>query len=218
MGSVVGLVWILFLQTPALQVTMVANAGVILSDGATSLLVDLPYEPGAYGYDDYDPVQMDPPGDVVSVITHHHRDHFAAELLTERDGWRVVGPESATDQVADDRVIRGDSVAVGDFRIVAIPTPHTDDHRSYRIRWRGRVMVVVGDTEVADWIDRQPEIDVLFITPWLSCTAFPSGSESHAARTVAYHRAPSGRDTVCGPTELLDRGTTFSLTPTGGSR
>jgi hypothetical protein len=37
-----------------LTVELVGNAGVVLSDGTTTLLVDLPYESGAFGYMRYD--------------------------------------------------------------------------------------------------------------------------------------------------------------------
>lgn len=42
-------------QAQALTVYLIGNAGVALTDGTTSLLVDLPFEPGAFGYMLYDP-------------------------------------------------------------------------------------------------------------------------------------------------------------------
>ena len=156
-------------QAAELQVTLVGNAGVLLADGASSLLVDLPYQSGAFGYMKYRPGDLDPAGSVVSVITHHHSDHFDPELFERRQGWRIVAPPSVTEGLPRDRSLTGDSIQVGNFSIRVIPTPHTPDHRSYRVGWRGRVLHFVGDTEDPASLADGPEIDVLFVTPWLSC-------------------------------------------------
>ena len=198
-------------QSAELRITMVGNAGVLLTDGATSLLVDLPYESGAFGYMTYRISEVEPRGDVVSVVTHHHRDHFAPELFTEQPGWRVLGPTSALEGVPDGRVIHGDSVVVGAFHVVAIPTPHTDDHRSYRVRWGGHVLHFVGDTEDPSSLATGPPIDLLFITPWLSCAASDAAMGPLARRSVAYHLQPRGNDRICGDVEVLEQGASFEL-------
>ena len=202
-------------QDPELGVELVGNAGVILSDGVTSLLVDLPYEPGAFGYQRYDPALLRPAGEAVSVITHHHRDHFAPDLFLPRVGWRVIGPPSAVATVPTDRVVAGDSVAVGAFQVVALRTPHTGDHRSYRIRWRGRVLHFTGDTEDAAALLAGPPLDLLFLTPWLACTLADAGRPAAAARAILYHRNPDGSDRHCGSAEPLPQGTRIALAGTG---
>jgi L-ascorbate metabolism protein UlaG (beta-lactamase superfamily) len=199
-------------STPELNITLVGNAGVVLSDGATSLLLDLPYEPGAFGYMSYDPARLDPPGSVTSVLTHHHRDHFDASIFLTRDDWNVLGPPSVTDGIPKDRTIQGDSVRLGEFDVVTIPTPHTDDHRSYRIRWRGRVLHFVGDTEVPDHLRASPALDVLFVTPWFSCRASEAGLLGIATRSIAYHIDPDGGDRICGGVEEMTQGSSFTLT------
>lgn len=193
-----------------LAVTMVGNAGVVLTDGATSLLVDLPYESGAHGYMTYDPAALDPPGAVTSIITHDHTDHFGADLFLARDDWRILGPPSATAGLPPARVVEGDSVSLGAFDVVVVQTPHTADHRSYRIRWGGRVLHFTGDTEDAARLRDGPAIDVLFVTPWLSCTA-GLDVESVARRRIAYHLAPGGTDRVCGEVEILPQGASFRI-------
>lgn len=193
-----------------LAVTMVGNAGVVLSDGATSLLVDLPYESGAHGYMAYDPEALDPPGAVTSVITHHHTDHFDPALFLERDDWRILGPPSVTGGLSPTRVVEGDSVSLGAFEVVVVPTPHTADHRSYRIHWGGRVLHFTGDTEDPARLRDGPAIDVLFVTPWLSCAAgLDVGSV--ARRRIAYHLNPRGTDRVCGEVEILPQGASFRI-------
>ena len=82
----------------------------------------------------YDPDALRPVGATVSVITHHHDDHFDAGLFLSRPGWRIIGPPSVTARLPLERVLSGDSVTVGAFTVNAIQSPHTDDHRSYRIR------------------------------------------------------------------------------------
>lgn len=205
-------------EAAVLDVEMVGNAGVVLTDGTTSLLIDLPYEPGAFGYMDYDPVGLEPPGEVVSVITHHHADHFDAALFAQRPTWRLVGPSSVAARVAPDRVLGGDSVQVGAFAIIAIRTPHTDDHRSYRIRWRGRVLFFTGDTEDPAAVPSEPRIDVLFVTPWLNCALTRSGRSESWDRSVTYHLRPDGTDQTCGVSELLEQGARFEIVSGGSSR
>lgn len=196
-----------------LEVVLVGNAGVMLSDGETALLVDLPYESGAFGYQRYDSAALAPCCPAVSVITHHHRDHFDAALFRARGGWRVVGPPSAVRGLPAERVIGGDSVTVGRFAVVAVPTAHTDDHRSYRIRWRGRVLFFTGDTEDPAGIPAEPSPDVLFVTPWLNCAARDAGRPLAARRTILYHLQRRGTDRVCGPVDVLPQGTRLTLSP-----
>lgn len=193
------------------RVTLVGNAGVMLSDGRTSILVDLPYESGAFGYMTYDPAQLAPDTAAVAVITHHHRDHFAAEIFRSKSGWRLIGPPSVTQGVSPDRVLVGDSVRVGAFSVIAVPTPHTVDHRSYRVRWFETVFHFVGDTEDATSLESGPEVDVLFVTPWLSCAARERARFRSADRRVAYHLAPNGQDRVCGGVEILPQGSSFEV-------
>lgn len=193
-----------------LAVTMVGNAGVVLTDGATSLLVDLPYESGAHGYMTYDPAALDPPGAVTSIITHDHTDHFDPGLFLERNDWRIFGPPSATAGLPPARVVEGDSVSLGAFEVVVVPTPHTADHRSYRIRWGGRVLHFTGDTEDAARLRDSPAIDVLFVTPWLGCAA-GIDVETVARRRIAYHLDPRGTDRLCGVVEALPQGTSFGI-------
>jgi len=113
--------------TPAdsLQIRFVGNAGFELSDGATTLLIDLPYESGAFDLMTYDPTALDPVGRVVSVVTHRHVDHFDPSLFTAQE-WDIVGPEEVTSALAPARVLQGRIVMVGDFRIQRFSTPHSD--------------------------------------------------------------------------------------------
>lgn len=198
-------------SSDTLHITMVGNAGVLLTDRTTSLLVDLPYTSGAFGYQAYEPSALRPPGNAVSVITHHHVDHFDAALFNRHPDWRLIGPPSVVRQFAPARVIQGDSVQVGAFSIVVVPTPHTDDHRSYRVRWRGRVLHFVGDTEDATALGAGPVLDVLFITPWLSCATGAPAGLARATRRIGYHLQLAPGERRCGSIEVLPQGARFSL-------
>jgi glyoxylase-like metal-dependent hydrolase (beta-lactamase superfamily II) len=199
-------------QAQVLTVHLIGNAGVVLTDGHTSLLIDLPYEPGAFGYMHYDPALLQPDGDNVSVITHNHRDHFDPSLFVKRRSWRIIGPPSVTAGVPPDRVLTGDSVVVGAFSVVGMQTPHTPDHRSYRVRWRGRVLHFTGDTDQASALPPEPYLDVLFVTPWLQCSLRDSDWAVSWSRAILYHRQPNGSDEICGSAEPLEQGARFTLT------
>jgi hypothetical protein len=150
---------------------------------------------------------------VVAVITHHHLDHFDPSLFGRHGTWRVVGPASATGALTPARVVTGDSVMMGAFAIIAIPTPHTPDHRSYRIRWRGRILHFTGDTETTDAVLSEGAIDVLFVTPWLQCALAGSGQPGTWERAVLYHLRPDGADRICGTADRLAQGARFAMLP-----
>ncbi|MEZ4425266.1 MAG: MBL fold metallo-hydrolase [Gemmatimonadota bacterium] len=202
----------LLTPTDTLYLELVGNAGVVLSDGEVSLLVDLPYESGAFGYQEYSVGSLQPRGQVVSVITHAHTDHFDAGLWRSREPWRVMGPPSVVAGLPPDRVLRGDSVRIGSFDVVALRTPHTPDHQSYRLRWRGRVVHATGDTEDPSALEGSPDLDVLFITPWLSCAAAERGIEL-PGRSIAYHLRPDGGDRLCAGVTGSHQGTRITLSP-----
>jgi predicted RecA/RadA family phage recombinase len=158
----------------------------------------------------YDPARLQPAGTTVSVITHDHEDHFDPSLFVARTAWRIIGPPSVTRSLPPERVLTGDSVVVGAFSIVAVRTPHTSDHRSYRVRWRGRVLYFTGDTEQGT-LASSPHLDVLFLTPWLQCALTDAGQVVSWDRAVLYHRQSDGSDPVCGSAEALEQGAHFVL-------
>lgn len=106
-------------------------------------------------------------------------------------------------------------MALGVLAVVAVPTPHTPDHRSYRVRWRGRVLHFTGDTEDVAALASGPRIDVLFVTPWLQCALSDAGRPVLWDRAVLYHRDPGGADRSCGSAVRLGQGTTFTVTAAG---
>ncbi len=205
-------------QADELQVRLVANAGVWLSDGETDLFVDLPYQSGAHGYMTYDASVLKPLGDAVSLITHVHTDHYDRGLFLETD-WKIIGPKAVVQGVPKDRVIvLEDVMHVGEFTIVPTATQHRNlEHYSYLVTWRGRRLYFPGDAEDPSALFETPGLDLLFITSWLSCSAERAGRSIDAARRVEYHRHPTRPGRVCLGIENLEPLSAIVLRPAGES-
>ncbi len=197
----------------ALTIRFVGNAGVELSDGQTTLLVDLPYEPGYLGYMSYDLSDIMPRGRTVCLITHRHRDHFRPAWFHGKD-WEIVGPKEVTDELPEERVIAlEDTVTVGAFSIVPSRTPHGDtEHYSHLVVWNSSEggtlrFFFVGDTEDPANLFSQKDLDIAFVTSWLGCAASREGGSIDAERVVLYHHWPQpDRDQLCIPMERPQRG------------
>jgi L-ascorbate metabolism protein UlaG (beta-lactamase superfamily) len=197
----------------SLEVRFVGNAGFELSDGVTTLLVDLPYESGAFDFMEYDPATLDPAGRVVAVITHRHADHFEPELF-RATSWDIIGPQEVTDGFEPGRVLTARIVNVGDFRIQRFPTPHRDtEHYSYLIDWRGHRMYFVGDTDSPNHLLSTEGLDTVFLTPWLSCALDAAGERPPADRVVLHHQSPDERLQVCGQPVVMAQDEVLTLGP-----
>lgn len=198
-------------STDSLRIRFVGNAGVELTDGAVSILVDVPYEPGAFGYMTYDPASLAPPGQAVSLITHRHADHFDPGLFSQVN-WRIVGPIEVTASLPERRVLPGVRHSVGEFAIQGFVTPHSDtEHYSYLVTWRGRRLYFVGDTEDPSQVLETSRLDVLFVTPWLACLIQEAGEVPDAGLTILYHQAPGGDDRSCLEPRVMQQGEVISL-------
>jgi len=208
------LIYVLSAAAPALDVEFIGNAGVSLSDGETTLLVDLPYQSGAYGYMPYDFSSLQPEGRAVALITHGHADHFLPELFKERD-WEFLGPEELSSEMDDAKVIPlTHEVSVGAFTVYPTRTPHARvEHYSYLVTWHGRRLYFVGDVEDPTQVLAQENLDVAFVTPWLSCLVFDEGAKIDAERLVLYHHFENKREPTCGEPARMTRGEVFRLHP-----
>ena len=207
-----------FAQADSLQVRFVGNAGFELSDGVTTLLVDLPYESGAFDLMTYDPTSLVPVGRVVSVITHRHADHFEPELF-RATGWDILGPDEVTSGFSSSRVLMGRIQRVGEFRIQRFSTTHGDtEHYSYLLEWRGQRLYFVGDTEDPAHLLSTEGLDVVFVTPWLSCSIEEAGGTLTAGRVILHHQFPDDRLRVCGAPQVVGQGEVITILPRAGQR
>ena len=148
-------------QVDSLQVQLIGNAGVRLSDGQTTVLIDLPYVSGSFGYQTWDSAGLVLVGPVVAAFTHAHDDHFDPRGL--RRGWLVMGGDAVIAGTGDGFETTQADVTVGEFSVTALPTPHSPGHRSYRVEWRGRSLYFTGDTEDAAVLGHQEAL--MFSSP-----------------------------------------------------
>ena len=134
MGPLLLLAVAFIADADTLDIRFVGNAGFVISDGTVSLVTDLPYQSGAFGYMTYDLADVRPPGRVVAIITHRHDDHFDPNSFLTT-GWEIVGPREVTDHLPADRVIPlGSEVSVGQFTIIPLRTPRRKLHTQMRRR------------------------------------------------------------------------------------
>jgi hypothetical protein len=198
-------------QADTLHIRFIGNAAFSLSDGSTTLLTDFPYRSGAFGYMNYTLEDPRPSSDAVSVITHHHADHFDASLATAH-GWAVIGPADVVSQVSVAQRRGGRGVTeVGAFRVEALQTPHVPEHFSYVVSWRGRRLYFTGDTEDPSSLLATPDLDIAFVTPWLLCTITRAGGDVPAELVVLHHQGPSETPRGCGTPRVLEQGGSFSV-------
>ena len=200
-------------QAPELRVRFIGNEGFELSDGETTILSDLPYEPGAFDYMRYDPEALDPQGRAVSLITHRHADHFDEALFLERD-WGIIGPAEVTDRLPANRVIAlSEAIEVGAFTVRPHRTAHSDvEHYSYLVTWHGLRFYFVGDTENPSHLLSVRRLDIAFVTPWLGCTAGAFGRAIAADRLVLYHHREGEGTRGCFEAVVPEQGDSFTLT------
>jgi L-ascorbate metabolism protein UlaG (beta-lactamase superfamily) len=196
-----------------LDIRFVGNAGFVISDGTVSLVTDLPYQSGAFGYMTYDLADVRPPGRVVAIITHRHDDHFDPNSFLTT-GWEIVGPREVTDHLPADRVIPlGSEVSIGQFTIIPLRTPHSGtEHYSYIIEWRGRRLYLTGDTEDPTQLLATEALDVAFVTPWLLCQVSRGVGTIQSAQIVLHHQQPDRPPRACIPSRSLAQGEGFALT------
>jgi len=198
---------LLFFQESQLKITFVGNNGVSLSDGETTLLVDLPYQSGAYGLMNYHSETIPAKGEVVCVITHEHEDHFDPELFKTKN-WQILGPAEVTVHLDPNRVIsREPKNKVGAFSITGFNTPHGKVfHLSYLIEWRGHNLYFTGDTEDPQMLLDQSELSIAFITPWLACEVEQRKGIVKAQRKLMIHHMGDGSDEACLGLEIWRQG------------
>lgn len=173
-------------NTGRLTIKFIGNAAFEISDGATTLLSDYPYQSGAFGYMRYDAKNVQPKGRVVCLITHEHDDHFAPKLLAPTDWFLAAHPKVKADLPAERRLPFGDTMRFADIHILPVKTPHTDAHCSFLVIWKGKKFYFTGDTDTPDFLPKE-EVDILFITPWLLDAARKRNQKLNAEQLVLHH-------------------------------
>lgn len=212
---------------PSLEARFIGNMAYAISDGATTLFTDFPYQSGYSDYMKYDAreIRSRTPRSV-ALITHRHSDHWDSALFSLTD-WLVIGPADAVRGAAANRVLRSlpvvpapQSVNFEGMSIDALPTPHAGiGHYSYLVTWHGQRLYFTGDTDDAQALLTAKNLDVAFVSPWLFERARSSGRPIDARRIVIYHQDPGqtslpGCSGVC---SVPKQGDTFRLNRPSGS-
>jgi len=171
-----------------LKARFIGNEAFLITDGGYVLVTDFPYKSGAYGYMTYDFNFQNTKGNVLSLITHRHDDHFAPFIFLEQD-WNIVGPLEVTQQLAQNKVlILADEITFGPIKVKPKKSLHGNtEHYSYLVNWQGRDLFFTGDTEELSAFQDLPELDALFISPWLYRKAHMNGALPETKKIIIYH-------------------------------
>ncbi len=175
-----------------LTFTFIGNMAFHITDGEQTLLSDFPYSSGAFGYMEYDEAEVPPIENGLCLITHTHTDHWNARLFEAMDT-KVIAPPAATTRLDQERVVpltEDALMTVGAIQVEAIKTPHrlAPQHYSYLVTWHGVRLYFPGDTETPEYMLKERDIDVMFISPWLVRTIERQDLSLDTEVLVVYHQ------------------------------
>ncbi|MBL4612156.1 MAG: MBL fold metallo-hydrolase [Emcibacter sp.] len=171
-----------------LEAEFIGNEAFRITDGDYILMIDFPYQSGAYGSMEYDFFFPGTTGKVLSLITHRHLDHFDPILFSEQK-WKIVGPKEVTVALARDKVLKlRPNVAFGPIHITPQKSAHGNtEHYSYLVNWHGLQLFFTGDTEDVGQLKNLPELDALFITSWFYRKAKMNDALPETKKIIIYH-------------------------------
>lgn len=189
-------------QAPVINVRMIGNCGLEMTDGTSTIYFDFPYKSGAHKYMTYEPSELDSmkPNSVL-IFTHRHADHYSKKLVNRvrsKHHGMVFGNWNTKELIR-----LGDSIP--DFTIQAFKTSHlfTVRHYSYLIVWHGKRIYVSGDT--GDWTipTTLKNLDWAFMNPWIFMNAQNAKAKVDAKMIGIYHLYPFQKlqDTI--PSHIL---------------
>ena len=210
MPTSVTLLTLAFLATPAeeLAIRFIGNAGFELTDGDTTILVDFPYQSGAFGYMTFDPSELRERRPSLCVFTHRHQDHFDARAIATV-GCKVAGPSDLLAALPEtQRAGDGPDWTLAGAQVRCIETQHAGiGHCSMLISWRGQRLVFTGDVEDLSGLTRvEGELDVVFLPAWLASQAGAVNAKHPGARIVIQHHK-SDEAVDCAGCEVPRQGT-----------
>jgi L-ascorbate metabolism protein UlaG (beta-lactamase superfamily) len=191
-----------------IRARFIGNMSLQLTDGSVTLRSDFPYQSGYSDYNTWTESLVPPAaGEALCLVTHSHRDHFAAELA-ERYCQKLVGPKDVTKALPRRALPMAASVRFGPIAITPVKTPHAGlEHYSYLVEWTGLRFYFTGDTEDPEALLRQRDLDAAFVSPWLLDAATKDGRRIDARRVVVYHHTgPGSRPSEAQPREVPRQG------------
>ena len=191
-----------FAQSGQIKIKFIGNCGLHMTDGVSNFYIDFPYKSGAHNYMEYDKSEIDSIKDnAIFIFTHHHADHYSEKILKKLNGlkfdpWNIEELEKLGQSIPN-------------FEIKAFQTQHkvfgiSFKHFSYSIIWHGRKIFISGDTENADTIATQKDIDWAFVPVWLLVDAKEKGIQLRDQIKMfgIYHIGPKDKITIDGNPQM----------------
>lgn len=172
----------------SLEARFIGNEAFWISDGDYSLMTDFPYKSGIYDTMTYDFNFGEVKGNVLSLVSNRHEDHFDPMLFIDQN-WMIAGPREVTIQLPQNRVVKfSDVITFGPIKIMPKKSPFAHvEHYSYLVEWDGRRLFFTGDTEDTDILKNLPQLDMLFITPWFYRKAKTNDLLPDVRKIIIYH-------------------------------
>lgn len=177
-----------FSQSKDIKIEFLGNCGLYLTDGETNIYTDFPYKSGAYGYMEFDEVELDSiKENSIFIFTHKHADHYSNKNIKnviEEKGGKKYGSWNIEELKKLDQ-------SVPNFDIQIFKTKHkwSCKHYSYLITWHGKKIYLSGDAESAETIGTVKNIDWAFVPYWLLLDARDNDIKIDAKMFGVYHLA-----------------------------
>ncbi|MCP4708792.1 MAG: hypothetical protein GY869_09220, partial [Planctomycetes bacterium] len=183
--------------TPIEQLTIkyIGNAAFEITDSEISLMIDYPYQSGAFGFMDYQLDNIKPADDVLSLITHKHQDHWDPELFQQSDYALIAPPDILAETDTPKKIPFNNIMEYNGITIEAFEIPHGGQpvdfqHYSYLVTWHGLRIYIPGDAE-PDKALTMKDIDIMLIPAWLAQPIVDGRLTFQAKKQIIFHQRPN---------------------------
>ena len=184
-------------QTNELTVRFIANCGIQIADGRSTIYFDFPYKSGFYHYMKYPESEIDSlrPNSVY-IFTHKHPDHYSHKVKKVHGTIIVPRHVSRLQKLI---------TTIPDFSIQAFKTKHllSTRHFSYLVTWHRKRIFVSGDTEHCETITAQKDLDCAFVPVWLILDAKAKNARIDSKLIAVYHIGSKDKIETDNPKVLL---------------
>ncbi len=181
----------LFGQNEKIEIKLLGNCGLFMSDGNLNMYVDFPYQSGAHGYMTYNPELLDSiPTHSIFLFTHGHSDHYDRKLF-KKTNQKLYGPWPVKFLMSKKRKYKLEELndSLPDFKITEYKTKHgySFKHLSYLIEWNQKRIFISGDTHLSDTLVSIKNLDLVFAAPWVLIDANDRNLKIDAKKIIVYH-------------------------------
>jgi hypothetical protein len=178
-------------QIDKIEIKLLGNCGLFMTDGNLNIYVDFPYKSGAHGYMAYRPGLLDSlQTNSIFLFTHGHSDHYNRKLFKKTDQ-KLYGPWPVKFLMPKKRKYSLEELndSLPGFSITEFKTKHGYSfiHLSYLVEWNERRIFISGDTHVADTMASMKNLDLVFAAPWVLFDANDRGLKIDSKRIIVYH-------------------------------